>query len=191
MKTMTRICAISVVAVLTACSAGTNFVRPSDDKIQLGKTTKTEIISSMGTPYSKGELQKNGVNVEFVKYAYGDPSGTPLVEGVTPAKNISMYFANGTLVGTDYTSSFKEGNSSFDTEKAKTIKDGMTEAEVIGLLGKPGGEYRYPMLDDKDGHTLVYVYNQMKGRNLKNNVLKVDIDSAGVVRKVEFTQSGI
>lgn len=182
---------ITTTLLFVACSAGSNFVRPTDDKYELGNTTKAQITALMGSPRSKGEIIKNGSTVEFIRYSFGDPTGTPLFEGVTPAKNISFFFANDVLVGSDYTSSFKEGTSYFDPLKAKTIKEGMAMTEVISILGKPGGEYRYPMIEDKEGRAYMYVYSQMRGRLVQNSFLRVEGDREGVVRKIEYVQAGL
>ena len=179
-----------VVMLLAACAAGVNFVKPTDDKLALGSTTKNQILILMGEPNGKGQKVSNGENLEIINYAYAKVGDEAVFEGVTPARSIGFLFHNNVLVGKEFTSSFKSDNSYFDPQKAKSVKQGMKGSEVVALLGKPGGEYRYPVISNKSGKALVYTFTQTKGFKSQQNVLVVELDANDVVQKSEFNQVG-
>lgn len=179
-----------LLALSLAACAGVNFVKPTDDKLVLGSTTKSQVVAMMGQPNGKGQKVSNGETLEIITYAYANVGGGPVFDGVTPARALGLYFHNDLLVGTEFTSSFKEGNTYYDPEQAKSIKQGMSSAEVVTLLGPAGGEYRFPLIANRDGKALVYVFTQTKGFSSQQNVLIIELDEAGTVRKSDFTQVG-
>jgi outer membrane protein assembly factor BamE (lipoprotein component of BamABCDE complex) len=191
MKSIIRIGAVlAAAAIMTAC-AGVNFVKPADDKLVVGTTTKSQVLAIMGAePNGKGEKLANGEKLESVIYAYATVGGESVFPGVTPARAIGFTFHKDTLVGKEFTSSFNVDNTWFDPEKAKSIKQGMTTAEVVALMGKPGGEYRYPVIANRNGKALVYMFTQTKGFTSQQSLLSVEVDERGVVQKSEYTQVG-
>jgi hypothetical protein len=185
---------VSTTFLLFGC-AGTNFVRPQLDSMALGKTTQQELVQSMGKPFRTGTVIKNGTTLETANYAYATVGGAPLYDGVTPARSQGFYYLNNVLVGTEFTSSFKEDGTDFDESKIPSIVKGKTtKADVIQMFGQPGGNYIPPLIKDPNGRALVYLYSQTKGSafNLRFYVktLIVSYDTAGVVTDVEYTAQG-
>ena len=156
----------------------------------LGSTTKDQIIAMMGEPNAKGQKTSNGESLDVIGYSYARVGGEAVFEGVTPARSMAFTFHKDVLVGKESASSFKPDSTYFDPEKAKSIKKGMTSAQVVALLGAPGGEWRYPVIANRDGKALVYTFAQTKGFKSQQNVLVVELDRAGIVQKAEFNQVG-
>jgi outer membrane protein assembly factor BamE (lipoprotein component of BamABCDE complex) len=182
--------AVVAVVLLSACAAGVNFIKPPDDKLVLGSTTKEQIIAMMGKPNTSGQKTSNGESLDVIGYVYAKAGAEAAFEGVTPARYVGFTFRKDVLVGKESTSSFKADSTYFDTEKAKSIKMGMTYAQVVALLGMPGGEYRYPAAASRDGKALVYTFAQTKGSKWQRSVLVVDLDEKGIVQKANFDQAG-
>ncbi len=190
MKLIKFVFMIFVASTLAACVAGTNFVKPSDDKVVLNKSTKEQVLSLMGDPIGKGEKIVNGETLELVSYGYANVTGEAVFEGVTPARSITFYFHNNVLVGKEFTSSFKSDSTYFEKGATKLIKKGMSKADVIKKLGEAGGEFRYPMTSNKDSKALVYSFTQTKGFSSQVTIFTVELDESGKVAKSEFTQNG-
>lgn len=182
------------VLVLAAGCAGRNFTRPQPESLVLGKTTEAEIRQRFGDPYREGTTIKNSETMKTLSYAYATGASS-LAGGVIPSRGQGFYFWNGTLVGHDFTSSFDEDKTDFDQSKVPQIKQReTTEAGVLALLGKPQGAYTYPLIKDKGGRAIVYLYSQTKGSafNLKfyQQLLVVTLGGDAVVKDAQFTSSG-
>ncbi len=79
-------------------------------------------------------------------------------------RSLRHLFHNGTLVGTEFTSSFKQDGTDFEASKLSLIEKGKTsKAEVIQLLGTPGGSYMVPLTASPSELAMVYQYSQTKG----------------------------
>jgi|WetSurMetagenome_2_1015567.scaffolds.fasta_scaffold160083_2 outer membrane protein assembly factor BamE (lipoprotein component of BamABCDE complex) len=170
------------------CAVGVNFVRPSDEKVALGLTTKSQIVAMMGEPNFKGEEYTNGERMEWISFAFVDMNGEPVFKGVTPSRAIAFFFHNDTLVGKEFVSSFKSDNTYFSPKKAKSVKQGMNRTDVENLLGKPNGEYWYPMTSDKARKGISYLFSRTKNIKSNRNILVLEIDTNNVVQKSNFTQ---
>lgn len=188
--TLTKFAAGLVLALGLVACAGVNFIKPTDEQLVIGSTTKSQVVAMMGQPNGKGQKVANGETLDIITYAYANVGGGSVFEGVTPARALGLYFHNDLLVGTEFTSSFRDDNTYFDPEKAKSIKQGMPRAEVVALLGPAGGEYRFPLIADRKGKALVYTFTQTKGFSSQQNTLVVEMDETGKVRKSDFTQIG-
>src|SRR5262249_18366191 len=124
-------------------------------------------------------------------YSYASAGGTPLVDGVTPARTIGFLFRGSLLVGYQFVSSFRDDHTDFDESRVKDIRKGeTTEAQVQAMLGRPAGFVRYPIVKEETHRSLVYMYTQVKGSafNLKVHIerLVVDLAPNGVVADVQF-----
>ena len=186
---------LAVAALLLSGCAGTDFVRPDSDSLKNGQATYAQVRARMGEPRREGTFIKNDKTLKTATYAYAATGGQPRHQGVTPARAMSFYFYNDTLVGQDFISSFAEDHSDFDESKIKDlVKGSSTRAEVIRLLGRPAGHYIYPMIKAQNGEAVVYVYAETTGSvfNLKffRKTLVVTFDAAGVVTDVEYSSSG-
>jgi hypothetical protein len=185
---------VAAVLALTGC-AGADFVRMESSALVLGKTSQQEILQRMGEPFRTGAMEKNGKTMQAVSYAYASAGGEALYAGVTPARSQGFYFLDGTLVGAEFSSSFKVDGTDFDETRLARIEKGKsTKADVIRLLGAAGGGYMTPMTNNPDDSALVYLYSQTKGSafNLRFYVktLIVSYDQSGVVTDVQYSAQG-
>ena len=188
--------AVLVVLVALSGCAGTNFVRPDTDVFKNGQTSYTQVVQRMGKPRREGSALKNEKELKSISYAYAETGGKPLKEGVIPARAMSFYFYNDTLVGYEFVSSWAEDSSDFDAKKISAIVKGKTtKAEVMQLLGKPSGFYVYPMMKSESGEAAAYVYSDAKGTvfNMKffRKALVVSFDGNGVTTDVDYSSSGV
>ncbi len=192
--------ALGLALLVTGC-AGRDFVRPSADSLQLGKTTYTEIVARFGSPYREGTMLKNEQNVKTITYAYATKIGeSAAVSGVTGARSTAFYFVDLVLVGHEFTSSFEKDQTNFDETKISQIKKGeTTQAQVTGLMGPPTGGYVFPLVRQKNEKGLVYLYVQTRVEQAPfvptkiktyRKALVVSIGENGVVTDVEFNASG-
>jgi hypothetical protein len=103
---------LTFVLLISGC-AGSNFTKPDPDSFVLGKTTQAEVSTKMGKPYRTGTVIKNGQTLETASYAYANVGGESLYPDVTSARSLAFYFKDGTLVGTESSSSFKSDGTDF------------------------------------------------------------------------------
>lgn len=195
MKSSIVKCAVISLGILLTGCAGTNFVRVADDAIVLGQTTSEQITARLGSPYREGTVTKNDQQIKTSSYAYASTGGAAAAEGVTAARSQGFYFFNNKVVGYEFTSSWKEDSTNFDSGKVSQIKKGeSTRSDVVRLLGNPGGKYIYPVIPNKGEDAVNYLYNQTTGSafNLKfyRKQLIVTFNNQGVVTNIEFTESG-
>ena len=111
--------------VLAGC-AGKDFVRPASDTFQLGRTSHSQVVQKMGEPSRSGDLLTNDKSVKSISYVYASTMGQPLEGGVVPARGLTYYFYDDTLVGQEFISSFKSDNTNFDNTKVESVKKGKT-----------------------------------------------------------------
>jgi hypothetical protein len=194
MKSTIKLAFISIALLLNAC-AGKNFVRMTDESLVLGKTTQGQIKAALGKPYRTGVVTKNEKQLTTATYAYAASGGKAAAKGVTPARSQGFYFLDSILVGHEFTSSWQEDSTDFDSAKVAEIKKGKTtRAEVVKLLGNPGGMYIYPLIPNKNEEASTYLYGQTSGTafNLKfyQKLLVVSFDPKGIVSNVDYTEAG-
>jgi len=181
---------ISFALLLSGC-AGTNFVRVTNDELILGQTTQQQVKSRLGSPYREGVVVKNDQQLKTASYAYA--ASDTAAEGAIAARSQGFYFFNEQLVGYEFTSSWKEDSTDFDSGKVSQIKKGeSTKTDVMRLLGTPGGKYIYPVIPNNSEEAVNYLYQQGKGTvfNLKflQKLLVVTFSKQGVVTNVEYTE---
>lgn len=182
--------AVVSIAGLAGC-AGTNFVRPDSETLKNGQTTYAQVIAKFGEPRQEGSVIKNDKTVKTASYAYASMGGTPLNQGVTAARAVGFYFHNDVLVGYEFVSSWAEDHTNFDESRIKDIVKGKTtRAEVIQVMGKPGGYHTFPLIKAPTGEAAVYLYMEVKGFTPYRKELRVTFDDAGVVSDVEFASAG-
>jgi len=186
---------ISIVVILAAC-AGTDFVRPSEEAFKLGKTSYSQVVQQLGAPRREGTLLKNDKLLKSTSYSYAAAGGEPLEAGVIPARAMTYYFLNDTLVGQEFVSSFKSDGSDFDDTKIAAIAKGRTtRAEVIQLLGRSSGSYISPMVKATSGEAVGYTYITTKGgaftgfRFFRKSLL-ISFNESDQVSDIEFSSSG-
>lgn len=184
----------TLLALLSGC-AGTDFVRPAEGVLVVGKSTQADVTAKMGSPYQTGDLTKNEKQLKVVQYAYASTGGESAYPEVTPARVMAFTFYNDKLTSQEFISSFKQDSTDFDGSKVPSIVKGKsTTAEVVALFGKPTGEAIYPVIKGMDDRAYIYSYSQAKGSafNMKfyQKSLAVSFNSAGVVTDVDFVSSG-
>lgn len=185
---------LATIITLSGC-AGSDFVRPAEGELTLGKSTVADVVKKMGNPYQTGEELKNEQRLKVYKYAYAIAGGESAYPDVTPTRAMVFTFFNDKLAGQEFSSSFKSDSTDFDSEKISSIVKGKTTwQEIISWLGRPSGEAIYPVIKNTNDRAYLYVYNQAKGSafNLKffSKILVVSFDEKGVVTDVEYTASG-
>lgn len=185
---------LAFIFVLTAC-AGKDFVRPSSETFQLGKTNYSQVIDKMGEPRKIVDTLKNEKSVKNITYVYATSGGEPLEEGVIPVRALTYSFHNDTLVGQVFLSSFKSDNSNFDSTKVELIKKGKTtRTEVIQMLGKPTALFISPMVKATSGEAIGYTYQTTRGGvysgfKFFNKNLQISFDDKEVASDVEYSSS--
>lgn len=189
-----RAFALLFTVLLVGCSAGRDFSRPHADTFQLGRTTYAQVLERYGDPYRTGTALRNGETVKTVMYSYA--TATPYVDDV-PVRTARFYFLQDTLAGYDFTSSFREDKTAFDSAKVQQIRRGeTTRQQVVDLLGQPGGLYNYPVIKGKDDTALVYHFVDTNrtpfvpgSLRVKSKMLVISVDSRGVVTDVDYAES--
>jgi outer membrane protein assembly factor BamE (lipoprotein component of BamABCDE complex) len=186
---------VLVLAIAVAGCAGSDFAKQSDDALVLGQTTRQEILQRLGTPYREGTATKNGKQLKTLSYAFATTTGAPVRDGVVPTRGQGFYFLDDKLMGYDFSSSWKEDQTNFDGAKVTEIKKGVsTRPEVLKLMGRPGGQYAYPMIPNQNEQADVYLYAETRGGpfNVKfyQKMLVVTYDQRGVVSNVDYQEVG-
>lgn len=194
MNQKTLLAVLALTATLAGC-AGSDFVRPAEGSLVVGKSTIADVTAKMGAPVQTGELTKNEKKLKMYRYAYASTGGESAYPGVTPARSMAFTFHEEKLISQEFVSSFKQDSSDFDSNKMSAIVKGKsTRNEVIALLGRPTGEAVYPMIKGENDKALVYSYAHAKGSvfNMKfySKALIVSFNNQGVVTDVEFTTAG-
>ena len=112
-------------------------------------------------------------------------------------RTLVYFFHEGVLVGYDYASSFSEDRSEreLNDEIVKQIKPGDERSRVISLLGKPGGEFIFPLVDKSGYSQLRYTFLStyrvpfVPTPRISVKVVKVNLDSNGIVTNIASTES--
>jgi outer membrane protein assembly factor BamE (lipoprotein component of BamABCDE complex) len=195
MTSRLTLCLALVLALAVAGCAGSDFAKQSDDALVLGQTTRQEILQRLGSPYREGTATKNGKQLKTMSYAFATTTGAPVRDGVVPTRGQGFYFLDDKLAGYDFVSSWKEDQTDFDGAKIREIKKGTsTRAEVLKLIGRPGGRYAYPMIPNQNEQADVYLYAETRGGpfNVKfyQKHLVVTYDERGVVSNVDYQEVG-
>ncbi|HRE18456.1 MAG TPA: hypothetical protein PLW86_15530 [Rhodocyclaceae bacterium] len=194
MNQRTILAMLALAATLAGC-AGSDFVRPAEGLLVVGKSTTADVTARMGAPMQTGELTKNDKKLKLYRYAYASTGGESAHPGVTPARSMAFSFHEDKLVSQEFVSSFKQDSSDFDSNKMSAIVKGKsTRDEVIALLGRPAGEAVYPIIKGQTDKALVYSYTHAKGSvfNMKfySKILIVSFNNQGIVSDIEFTTAG-
>jgi outer membrane protein assembly factor BamE (lipoprotein component of BamABCDE complex) len=186
----------SIAFFLIVGCAGTDFLRPSPDDFKPGQTIQSQVIQKMGEPEKTSEIVYNGKSISAITYVYASEMDRALESGVVPVRALMFYFYRDTLVGQQFTSSFKTDNSNFDDTKADSIKKGQTTyAEVIRILGNPTSIFIPPMIDSTISKAIGYLYTKSSrhfgSSSLKSSIkyLKVYFDGKEIVSKIDYSSS--
>ncbi|MEP6773115.1 MAG: hypothetical protein ABI893_15120 [Polaromonas sp.] len=190
MNWMTNCAALVMAVTLTGC-AGTQFVRPADSELTLGKTTEQEVTARLGKPFQEATGLANGKQTHTLGYAYASMGSQSKTAGVTPVHGLTLVFSEGKLVSKAYMSNMKEGATDFDDKKVPLIEIGKTNvAQVNTLFGPPPGEAIFPAIKQPVGRAALYTYQEMRGFTLSHKALAVVFDPQGIVVDVDYKNQG-
>ncbi len=142
-------------------TVGRDFARPAEGSLELGVTTQHEVQARYGEPQSTGSGTYNDQAVRTVVYTFASRSEPPLIGGITPARALSCHFLRDTLVGYEFSSSFRKDHTSFDSSKSKQLTIGTSRREdVLRIVGAANGEYMWPLVEPPHDRALIYSYSQ-------------------------------
>jgi outer membrane protein assembly factor BamE (lipoprotein component of BamABCDE complex) len=187
--------AMVLVCVLAGgcATVGHDFTRPPDGSLVIGKTTYAQAIALLGPPYREGTGLRNGRITNQLHYFYSNKGGNSLVPNTLPSRELLLVFSNNALVAYRYRSSYEGDDTDFDESKVGEIVEGKTRKDrVIKLLGQPSGVGVFPMVADRNGSLLAYIYSHSKpGSGAPYfKYLDITLDKDGIVTKVDFLTSG-
>lgn len=187
MKYINKVLVVVLITFLGGCSVGGNFNKMNENQLVVGKTTKTDIVSSMGKPFMDATSIHNGIEIDNLTYLYINSGEKAAFPGMTPVRVQIVYFKEEVLIGKQYDSTFAVDSTLFDLEKAKKIKKGQTKADVISMLGEPKGENHFPLIDNEEGYAYIYMFTHRNGSESNPDVLFIEFDSKNIVTKTKLT----
>jgi hypothetical protein len=194
-----------ISAIIAGCispsrgtSVGVQFSRQITDGLIHNSTTKQDILSRMGNPVQKKREANEGFTFELIKYVY---ITGPIWEGLQRSKWQVFIFYNDVLVGHEYSSSFEEDSTYFNSKCLDNIiRQKTTNKDVNRMLGHASGKYVYPVNYGsrrltKNESADLYFYDQFKKINgiistIHKKALVVIYDADGVVADVIYRETG-
>lgn len=190
---MLRVLPLLALALSLVGCAGVNFERPAETELEVGKATYSDVVERFGKPQFTGESTVNDKQVKRIVYSYAASGGEPLESGVIPARANGYFFENDRLIGTEFTSSFKEDHTNFDDSRVQYIKKGeTTRSQVLLTFGRPSMIYLPPMVKATNGQAIGYLYSTTRGNvytglKFHRKVLLVTFDAEDKVAEIEFS----
>ncbi|WP_444896811.1 hypothetical protein [Microbulbifer sp. SSSA005] len=180
--------------VLSGCT-GIGTKPLGEKEVALGVDTEQSIKEKLGKPYEKGVFVKNNQQILTLAYAYPTTGKKAVSENISGTRNQGFYFYNDKLVGQDFVSSLAEDSTDFDESKVPLISEGQTSIlEALDLLGKPSGEYQYPLISNKSEKAKVYMYSQTNKAIFQpasyQKVLILSYNTDGIITNVNFAELG-
>ena len=123
-------------------------------------------------------------------FRYADSGGETGYKGVIAKRVQRFYFYKDKLVGHEFTSTWPVDSTDFDELKVGDIKIGTTTIQqVVELIGKPGGEFIYPLVKNELEKAKVYLYQHTKSSAFTTKyyqkMIIVSYDQNGIVTDVE------
>jgi len=184
-----------IAAFVGGCfTVGAVFTPPSPDSLHLGRTTANELVAMVGSAAPVTETTLKGKVVQCMDYDSFKAGLTSQGKGLL-GRSASYCFTDGVLVGYVLTSNIESESTDFDAGKARSIKPGMTRADVIRLLGPPAGGAIYPICDVGNGSQLRYSYTGYTGSlSTKKTVVKdayIELDASNVVVDVRVREKPV
>jgi hypothetical protein len=181
---------MSALALLNGCSSQTNFVRPDAGLVQLGKSTHEDVIKAVktGKAIESKPVPYNGETVSVTTYVYME---SPSFWGVIiPRRSLTYTSFNNIVIGEEFNSNYDGESTKFDLTKIPELRIGMSELDVVTLLGKPSGRVLYPLVKDKDGSGLLYEYTYARFAGMFTSpniyVVLITLNSKGVVSDILY-----
>lgn len=183
---------VGTLVSLSGC-AGTNFQRPLDTELVLGRTTYQEVVALLGPSGTDGKVTRDDRTFVVRSYGYVQTQFAAAVAGraVYPSRFAQFIFFDEILVGYLFVSSFEGDHTDFDEGKIALVKKGESRREnVIQIMGRPSGHSIYPLAKEKEQEIIVYEYRHQRpgGRYRKSVMFTIGADAQ--VQDVQFTSSG-
>ena len=182
-----------MLIAISGCASAPSFVKPAPDRLELGKSTRAEVLQTLKTQPASSDVTLNKEKVQVLNYYYGE---NPKFWGLLISRRFQTYaLFNDILVGDEYSSTFDGESTDFNTDKISSIQKGKTtRVEVVALMGKPSGEVLYPIVLDKKWRGLVYSYTWSRFAGIlttsSSNLLLVSIDENNIVSNISFKKNG-
>jgi hypothetical protein len=180
-----------IISSMTGCAS--NFVRPQQDAIVLGKSTIADVEKISGkSSIQPAESTSNGEKVKSTTYFYNESA--KFWGLIIPWRSMSYVTHNDVVVGESFNSTMDGESTQFPLEKVSMIVRGKsTKADVIELLGKPSGTYIYPV--SKKGNTgIAYLYNYARFAGILTSPndyrVLVELDGQNVVADISYKKDG-
>jgi hypothetical protein len=183
-----------VILVLLTSGCSSNFVRPDEKALVLGKSVTADLTKSISGSSNNRDATINNEKVHIINYYY--IHNNVFFGSLIPEKFQTYTFFNDVLVGDVFSCSNVDGEPSteFDEKKIVNIQKGQSLNQVIAVLGKPTGKVLYPIIKDKTGSGIVYEYISTRYLPLisptTNRFLLITLDSNNIVTNISYQIDG-
>jgi hypothetical protein len=189
------VCLVAAVAAVAACAIGTAFVRPAEDFVRLGETTRAQVIERFGKPDDEQHRRRDEHTLTVISYTYSNNAEATKVPNTLCVRMIEFTLSGDVVVGESFASACASDHTDFDEHKARDIvKDKTRCDEVVAVLGRPAGRAVYPVAREKGEMYLAYHFLYAKRPllqlNLYQKVLGIGCSADRVVRETEFMERG-
>ena len=186
---------LAAATALSACSVGAPFVRPTQDSVELGKTTYQQLVERLGKPEEEKPMRLDNVQMRLVAWSYANDADAPRVPDTLGMRQLEYFVANDVVVAERFASSFASDHTDFDATQVARIAEGKTRCEeVIALLGRPSVRAIHPVADREGdtaiGYVFIYAKRPLLQFNIYTKTLVVQCGPDGVARSVKFTEEG-
>lgn len=181
----------AVLLAVTGC-AGKEFTRIPNADLVFNQTEASEIQAKLGDPQNTMMTLVNGKEIRTWIYSYASAVSTAgLVAGGASSRVQVFKFHQGKLVGYEYSSSFLNDPTGFDSSVIAGFREGVTtRADVVQVLGEPGGESVYPVIDQPGDRAVTYAFT-LTDANLRSSYksLTVVFGPDDVAKAITFVDS--
>lgn len=134
---------IGLLALLCSCaSVGNNFSLSDTDKLPLGTSRTSEVISLLGKPTNQAIQTTTDGDYEVRRYNFAK-----VVISTGSAKLLLLEFKNDKLNAYLFASSFDEDRTVVDFQQIDRLRAGvgkLDKVEVLAMMGKPDGKALCP-----------------------------------------------
>jgi len=176
---------------MAGCADGP-VLRSTSDSFVLGRTTLAEVAGHYGWASKSWDRIFRNKTVHIVMYLQAsDSSDKPYRLGLSATRAARYYFVENILIGHDFDSSWASDTTDFDMTLIERVKEGQsTRAQVVDLLGKPVGYYKYPLIEEQAHEALVYLYQELAftrpGVRANRKEVIIAVDQVGVVKSIKY-----
>jgi hypothetical protein len=182
-------------ALLAACAIGTQFVRPPEDFVRLGQTTRAQVEARLGKPDDEKNFRQDGLQARGIQYTYSNDAETAKMPNSLCIRSLTYVLVDDVVYAEGFISACAVDHTDFDERKAAEIVKGRTRCDdVPQLLGRPSLRAIYPVAKVKGESVLGYQFKYPKRPLLQLNFYEKDLeivcDANCVVREVALSEAG-